>query len=214
MYAFRVLAIVVAFLGVGNTANAQISTVDGMESFIDNFVLSRLPDPTGDAVNVVRAFPDIYKGALILWLNGKVTDAATKEDWVHHDRYYAFFTCISKNDCQALQALQPEQSCTQWNVSGQWQINQSNGYTPIFDLQQNGNQIEGQATSGTAVAPVTGSVINDRFDVLVTWSSNSRGRYTGTVRPGMISDGESHDEANPGSRASWSGTGPANCVQR
>lgn len=109
MHGFRV-ATVVAFLGVGHTANAQISTVEGMQSFIENFVLSKLPDPTGDAVEVVLASPDLVKGAMIVWLNKKIADAETKEDWVHYGRYNAFYLCIAKSDCQALEKFQALQA--------------------------------------------------------------------------------------------------------
>lgn len=102
--------------------------------------------------------------------------------------------------------------CTRWDISGRWQINQRNAQ-PVFDLRQNGNKIDGQATSNGITAPVHGSLINSKFDVLVTWSNDSKGRYTGTVGPGMIFNGEGHDEMHPESRTAWSGTGPAHCVQ-
>ena len=54
---------------------SQVSTEEGFKSFVENFVLSRLPDPVGDAVAITKASPQIYKTGLTLWLNKKSQDA-------------------------------------------------------------------------------------------------------------------------------------------
>ena len=102
-------------------------------------------------------------------------------------------------------------TCERWNISGRWQINQGDGPKPVFDLRQNGNHLKGRATWNGVVAPVNGSLTNSTFDVLVTWSNDSKGRYRGTVSQGAI-NGEDYDEIHPESRASWAGTGPTHCV--
>jgi hypothetical protein len=81
-------------------------TLEGVKSFVENFVLSSLPDPSGDAVTVVKNSPEIIRADLIAWLQAKRTDAATNEDWEKYDRYTAFYTCISANDCDELRTIE------------------------------------------------------------------------------------------------------------
>jgi hypothetical protein len=81
-------------------------TLAGVQSFIENFALSQLPDPSGDAVTVVKNSPEIIKADLIAWLQAKRTDAVTNEDWEKYDRYTAFYTCISADDCAKLQEIE------------------------------------------------------------------------------------------------------------
>jgi hypothetical protein len=88
---------------------AELDTVAGLKNFIENFVLSKLPGPAGDAVAVIKDSPEYTKTGLILWLNRKMADAASAGDWKRHDRYLAFYTCISKRDCADLQRLQAEE---------------------------------------------------------------------------------------------------------
>jgi hypothetical protein len=83
----------------------EFDTQAGLENFIENFVLGKLPGPAGDVVAVVKDSPAYTKTGLILWLNKKMADSATEEDWKKHDRYLAFYTCISKGDCNELQTL-------------------------------------------------------------------------------------------------------------
>jgi hypothetical protein len=103
-----ILALLVSSLQI-LAAGADFSTRAGAESFIENFVLSSLPEPTGDVVAVVKNSPEIIKAGLQTWLRTKMTDAATNEDWTKFDRYNAFYTCIN-GDCDALQALEKSTS--------------------------------------------------------------------------------------------------------
>jgi hypothetical protein len=164
--------------------------------------------PLVDVYSALSGLGGVTKVGMQEWLEGKIAEASDQNNQGLVERYQAYHSCLN-GDCSRLREL-----CTRWDVSGRWQINQTNGYKPIFNLRQNGNQLEGQATLGATAAPVNGSLIDNRFDVLVDWSNNSKGRYKGTVRPGMISNGESYDEIHPESRAGWSGTGPAKCVQQ
>ena len=85
------------------TTGADFSTTDGAKTFIENFVLSRLPDPTGDVVVVVMNSPALVKEGLRSWLNKKMIDSA--EDAEKCNRYNAFYTCLN-GDCDALRALE------------------------------------------------------------------------------------------------------------
>jgi len=82
---------------------ADFSTQAGAENFIENFALSRLPDPTGDIVNVLMNSPAIVKEGLRGWLRAKMVDSA--DDAERFDRYNAFYTCLN-GDCDALRALE------------------------------------------------------------------------------------------------------------
>jgi len=103
--------------------------------------------------------------------------------------------------------------CAQWDISGEWVLKQSNGYAPMFVLSQNGTQLTGHGTYNGITGPLNGTLIGDKFNVLVSWSNNSRGRYVGSVVAGYISDGQGYDEAHPTSKASWTGEGAARCVR-
>jgi hypothetical protein len=89
---------------------SSFDTLEGAKSVIENVVLDQLPGPTGDLVNAVRAMPSTTKTGLILWLNRKMANAAVVEDWRRHDRYLAFYTCVSKGACADLRALQRQTS--------------------------------------------------------------------------------------------------------
>jgi len=89
----------------------KFDTEAGYKSFIENFALSRLPDPTGDAVAVITNSPAIMKTALLFWLHKQRSDAATQEDWVKEKRYTAFYNCLSNpSNCDDLQALESKKS--------------------------------------------------------------------------------------------------------
>lgn len=99
-----ILALLVSSL-LSLAIGADFSTQAGAESFIENFVLSSLPGPTGDLVSVVESSPEIVKSGLQTWLSTKMADAATNEDWTKFDRYNAFYTCLN-GDCDTLRALE------------------------------------------------------------------------------------------------------------
>ena len=82
---------------------ADFSTQAGAQTFIENFVLSRLPDPTGDAVTLVITSPAIVKEGLRSWLRAKMVDSAENPE--NFNRYNAFYTCLN-GDCDALRALE------------------------------------------------------------------------------------------------------------
>jgi hypothetical protein len=103
--------------------------------------------------------------------------------------------------------------CEEWDISGDWIITQGNGYAPTFSLSQNGTQLTGHGTYPGVTGPLNGTLIGDKFNVLVSWSNNTRGRYVGSMKAGFISDGQGYDETHPTSRAAWKGKGAARCVK-
>jgi hypothetical protein len=93
--------------GVQSSAHgAEFDTKAGLMNAIENFALEKgLPGPLGDIVTHIKNSPQYTKTGLIVWLNRKMADAASAGQWKKHDRYLAFYTCISKGDCAELRVL-------------------------------------------------------------------------------------------------------------
>ena len=117
--------------------------------------------------------------------------------------------------------------CGQWNVTGTWQLVQSNNYRPTLNVQQSGSAITGTVTlstddqargnyvtnSGTLTGTLTGNQIQFTTSQMAKRDgSASQARYTGTVSQGQISNGQAQDLLHPGSTATWTATGPAACA--
>lgn len=106
--------------------------------------------------------------------------------------------------------------CAQWDISGEWVVKQSNDYLVTFTFSQKGTQLTGKATyrgrNISVTGPFEGTLIGNKVNVLVTWSSRSRGRYKGTVVANYVSDGQTFDEVRPTSTGTWKGEGAARCV--
>lgn len=117
--------------------------------------------------------------------------------------------------------------CSQWNISGTWQLVASNNYRPVLSLQQNGTAISGTITlsaddqakgnyvmnSGT----LTGTLVGNQLQFTTSQmakrdGSASQGQYTGTVVQGQITNGQAQDLLHPGSTATWSASGPGVCA--
>jgi hypothetical protein len=124
-------------------------------------------------------------------------------------------------------------TCQQWNITGNWTINQSNNYHPIFVFKQTGTEITGTSTltpaeqaQGNYTSPVStleGTLYGDKLDIIVT----NPPKYTGVVvkgefkgivmagssaGKGTVDNGTAQDISTPGERpVSWSGFGPAVC---
>jgi len=141
--------LIVVFLAAhaGNAVfAADVDTEAGLQSFIENAVLSRVPDPTGDVVNVVRAAPELVKKGTLVWLKRKMTDASIKDDMERVDRYQAFYSCLATDDCQALRKLQsatipPAGDIP--NIAGAWKSNIKFQY----EITQNSNTFSWVVTS-------------------------------------------------------------------
>src|SRR6516225_6900491 len=93
------------------------------------------------------------------------------------------------------------------NVSGDWNIIQSNGFTVQVHLRQDGEQIFGAASSGKSSAEVASDsrVVGDNFLLVLIWepAGGSVGEYHGIVGVNRRLTGVTFDRANPGSQAPW-----------
>ncbi|HEV7700997.1 MAG TPA: hypothetical protein VGO43_12260 [Pyrinomonadaceae bacterium] len=108
--------------------------------------------------------------------------------------------------------------CAQWDASGEWQIQQSNGYTLSVDLTQSGKAINGTSSYGTTTGGtkvlgvlvvggdpaihrdnVSGNIEGDDFYVLI----GTAGVYRGKVGPSGRIDGTTYDQNHPSSQATW-----------
>lgn len=97
-----------------------------------------------------------------------------------------------------------------WDTSGQWNVEQSNGFRVILRLQQKfGGEISGTAYERTiGTGNVSGTMLGDAFSISVYWPRNSIGRYYGNVREnGYIENGRTCDAINKNC-ANWHSTSP------
>jgi hypothetical protein len=79
---------------------------------------------------------------------------------------FAVVVALAPVPVQAADGLIPPK----WDVSGSWQINQSNGPAIALQLKQSGDQVTGSATSGGIKGTVlTGTVIDDELRLRITW---------------------------------------------
>jgi len=113
-----------------------------------------------------------------------------------------------------------QEGCSQWNVSGRWETQQSNGFTPMFVLNQSGPSVSGTASLDLpgadppeATATVSGTVSGDQLRLAAEWSFGSRGEYRATIVSGSLQNGVAVDPANPdGPRIDWFAVGPTRCA--
>ena len=99
------------------------------------------------------------------------------------------------------------------DVSGRWDIVQSNGFRVPINVTQNGDQITATAShsNGQVMSrEATGVVRGPEFDMIITWANGTRGHYTATFKRGHFDsppngflDGVTKDLTNPGSQATW-----------
>ncbi len=100
-----------------------------------------------------------------------------------------------------------------WDVSGSWQMNQSNGPAVSLQLKQTGTGVTGAATSGKIQGAVRGWVSGDQFNVRITWRGTATivtkvdivGAYEGWIGPQGVIAGTAVDESKSSSAAvNWS----------
>jgi hypothetical protein len=112
-------------------------------------------------------------------------------------------------------------SCNQWNAAGIWHVQQNNGYTPTFRLQQSGQTTTGTLThsdsdrdrGGLSVGTynVSGSASGAKLDVMVTGPNSRNGtpikpEYTATVSSCALSN-DTITDLTSGTSYSWSASG-------
>ena len=103
-------------------------------------------------------------------------------------------------------------------VGGRWEIVQSNGYSVLINITQMQDRLTAFAShSGGSVwsNEATGFVQGPNFEITISWSNGTKGRYTGTLSYGWFTSplsggflrGQSVDLNNPSSVASWESQG-------
>ena len=97
------------------------------------------------------------------------------------------------------------------DISGTYDIIQSNGFTVTITMIQHGDQLSGSARYGNMGSQsVTGWVSNEHVDFNIKWNNNSEGHYWGDLTSGYftgnwdgILKGRSQDVNVPSSTADW-----------
>ncbi len=123
--------------------------------------------------------------------------------------FSSFFAVLSAPAAQA--------ACEQWDVGGQWELLQTNGFTVVFDLQQTGTQIQGQAAGLVGYkmrnqASVDGTIKGNSFDLNVYWRGGAIGVYKGEVGPQGRIEGSTYDKMDPSSIANWRSESTVKCL--
>jgi hypothetical protein len=120
--------------------------------------------------------------------------------------------------CAALCIPQVARADCQWNVSGDFTINQDNGYSPNFHLSQTGSQVSGTAYYTHGQGPIngtaSGTIQRSRFYVTVTWdpATHTQGLYVGDIDSRGHMHGSTRDLLNPTHSASWSSPRVFSCL--
>jgi hypothetical protein len=115
---------------------------------------------------------------------------------------------------QAVPMLPLAPACTQYGFGGDFALRQSNGYRVEF--RSTGTGAVGRATAtgqSNMAGNVSGGIQGRTVDFTIRWDSGPRGHYTGYVgEDDFVHGGNSADEANPGSTATWDSTVPLVCI--
>lgn len=83
--------------------------------FIDTAVLTTLGEaysaahgrfPLVDVYSGLSAAGSAVKPGLQSWLRSKMLGAQAEEDWTRHDRYHAFYVCLTYDTCEELRTLE------------------------------------------------------------------------------------------------------------
>ncbi len=98
-----------------------------------------------------------------------------------------------------------------WDVSGTWKVTQNNGYSPKFILKQEGTTLSGTGVLSGAdqrrgrytgnTGSIGGTMIGDRFDIVVRWAPKDDGQVVSGHYDGIVSDGRI-------TGSFWTGVGP------
>jgi hypothetical protein len=114
--------------------------------------------------------------------------------------------------------VRPSTTGPSGGVTGCWRISQSNGYSPVLNLQQSGSSVTGTMTfsasdqakgnyasnSTSLSGTINGNQLQFTTNPLAKKDgSSSQGQYSGTVSQGQITNGTAVDVQHPGSTATW-----------
>lgn len=92
-----------------------------------------------------------------------------------------------------------------FNVSGQWRLKQSNGFTVLVDLRQNSTVLSGRAqvVGGTGGEIRRGDLTDTNIHFVVFWDNGSIGDYAAVFGSDTRLRGSTFDVNDPGSQATW-----------
>ena len=113
-------------------------------------------------------------------------------------------------------------ACAQWSVPTAFNLVQSNGYAPTFNLRQTGENLTGTATFLTRMSGINlplrgivrGSFKGNFLDLTVNWewaNKRSVGIYTGSANNNGLLEGRTYDREAPRSQATWYSDKPVIC---
>jgi hypothetical protein len=106
-------------------------------------------------------------------------------------------------------------ACSQWDISGEWGIEQTNGPHINVEIQQDGNNLRGSGLGlnwsdddsyGKMEGTLDGSIEEDDFEFTVYWSRDVIGVYKGSINSRGRLEGSTYDRMNPKSTALWHST--------
>ena len=138
----------------------------------------------------------------------------TQNNAIHRNRFTAGLGALFFSSLIALSPPSARAQCKQWDVSGRWDIKQSNGYTVHLNLTQHGTRINGSGKTLTAgLHGLHGNIQGNDFFVQITWGPDAIGIYRGKVGPEGRIDGTTYDEKSPGSKANWFSTTAMKCSE-
>lgn len=99
------------------------------------------------------------------------------------------------------------------DLSGNWQMKQSNGFYVDVSMNQDGPTLNAFCShSGGRVrsTEATGTANGDSFILVITWGDGSKGEYTGRLETGFFTNasegilkGNTRDLNNSDSTATW-----------
>lgn len=129
----------------------------------------------------------------------------------------------------ALVPLPVHAQCKQWDVSGKWTLEQSDGYTVTVDLKQNGNSITGRAwhdtgsikSGGTRLPDgnirvktrsVLGNISGNDLYMQLDWGKSTTGVYRGEIGSHGRIEGRMYQKENVATRARWFSTTAMRCA--
>jgi hypothetical protein len=93
----------------------------------------------------------------------------------------------------------------EFDVSGDWEASQSNGFVVKFDLQQTGMLVRGLASHsrGSVRGMAEGAVRENQFVLSVQWDNGTIGEYKGTFNVIGCLTGVTFDVNRPENQARW-----------
>ena len=102
----------------------------------------------------------------------------------------------------------------EWQVTGTWNVTQTNNYHPVFEITQTGVTLTGTATLSESEATAggytgttgtgSGSVTGNEFVFLVEWPRRTDGKIITGAYTGKVTEGEIDGRDN-----GWYGIGPS-----